>query len=283
MNKVYDSIIIGGGPAGISAALYLHRAGKGVLVIDEGKSALLTAEKIENYYGVAQSGKQLFETAQQNAKSIGVQILRQTVSEILPGNQFTVKADTDYFAKTVLIATGSRRNRPNIKNLEKFEGKGVSYCATCDGFLYRGKTVAVIGFSDQAVSEAAALHVCEKIYLLTNQNALEKNVNGVIIKNNKIISFEGEDRLNAVVFEDGEKLPLDGVFIAYGSAGAFEFAKRMGLRIDQNGSIFNTDTTTNIKGIFVAGDCAGTTRQVVKAADDGRKAAVNIINYLKKV
>lgn len=146
---MYDIIIIGAGPAGISAALYAKRANSNVLVLYQGETSLENAEKIENYYGFPGgiTGKKLYESGIKQAKELGIEINKKEVIQIENlGNTFNVKTeDGDYETKSVIISTGNKKLKPKIKGIKEFEGKGISYCAICDAFFYRNKNVAVIG------------------------------------------------------------------------------------------------------------------------------------------
>ena len=170
---MYDVVIIGAGPAGVSASLYAKRANLNVLIIYYGESNLEKATKIENYYGFIDgvSGVDLYNTGIQQAKRIGVEVKNLEVLGIdYMQDAFNIKTESEIFeTKTVILATGNKKVRPNIKGIEEFEGKGISYCAICDAFFYRNKNVAVIGNGKFAVNEAEELsHVVNKVSILTN-------------------------------------------------------------------------------------------------------------------
>lgn len=174
---MYDVIIVGAGPAGISASLYTVRGNLKTVVIYKEKSGLEKAKNIENYYGFENGikGEELYKIGIEQAKNLGAKILNDEVTNIqieMQENEQIFKVQTlsnEFKAKTVILATGNKKNKPNIENLDKFEGKGVSYCAICDGFFYRNKKVAVIGNGDYAISEAMDLqNVAKSISILTN-------------------------------------------------------------------------------------------------------------------
>lgn len=174
---MYDVIIIGGGPAGISASLYTIRANLKTLVIYKEKSALEKAEKIENYYGFENgiSGQELYKAGIKQAENLGVETIQAEVTNIqieIKEDNYIFKVQTlkeQFYARKVILATGNKKNRPNIKNIEKYEGKGISYCAICDAFFYRNKDVVVIGNGDYAISEAIELqNVVKSVTILTN-------------------------------------------------------------------------------------------------------------------
>ena len=173
MNK-YDLIVIGAGPAGISASLYAKRANLDVLVLYYGKSELEKASKIDNYYGFVDGikGNDLYQTGIQQAKNLGVKVLEKEILSIEMNEELMFEAKTvneSFLAKAIVIATGNKKIRPNIKGIEDFEGKGVSYCAICDGFFYRGKNVVVIGNGNFALHEAEDLvNIANDVKILTN-------------------------------------------------------------------------------------------------------------------
>ena len=187
---MYDVIIIGGGPAGISASLYTVRANLKTLVIYKEKSALEKAEKIENYYGFENgiTGQELYNAGIKQAENLGVKTIQAEVTNIqmeMQEDNYIFKVQTlneEFYARKVILATGNKKNKPNIKKLEKYEGKGISYCAICDAFFYRNKDVVVIGNGDYAISEAKELqNVVKSVTILTNGQEVPeyraKNVN----------------------------------------------------------------------------------------------------------
>ncbi|HEY8500379.1 MAG TPA: NAD(P)/FAD-dependent oxidoreductase [Clostridia bacterium] len=286
-----DVIIIGKGPAGISAALYTIRANLKTLVIGLNDSALHKAGMIENYYGFPQpvSGKQLLENGEKQISRFGAEILNEEVIGIEKEDVFVVKTvKGEYRALTVLIAAGQKTADVKIKNLNKFEGRGVGYCTTCDGFFYRGKTVGVLGYKDFALHEANELiPFTNNITIFTNgQNpefsAESSGLAGKFELNGKPISaFEGEDYLERIVFQDGSVYPLDGIFIAYGSASTINFAMKMGILTKDRAIVVNENQETNIEGLFAAGDCTGVFKQISVAVGQGAVAGRRMIEYVR--
>ena len=198
---MYDVIIIGAGPAGISASLYTIRGNLKTLVIYKEESALEKAQKIENYYGFENGieGKELYKTGIEQAKNLGVEIIEEEVTNIQIDFIETDKGQSEqifkvetlnneFQAKSVILATGNKKNKPNIDNIDEYEGRGISYCAICDGFFYRNKDVAVIGNGDYAISEAKDLqNVAKTIKILTNGNQIpEYRAENVDIINKEI-------------------------------------------------------------------------------------------------
>ena len=284
--KKYDSIVIGAGPAGISASIYIKRANKNVLVLYSGTSELEKAEKIDNYYGFANgiSGKKLYENGIIQAKNLGIDVEEKEVVDIefLKNSNFIVKTTNENFeSKTIVIATGNKKIKPNIKGINKFDGKGISYCAICDGFFYKGKDVAVIGDGNFAISEAKDLEgVAESIKILTNGRDVRLE-NEFELDTRKIKEIGGEEKVEFVEFEDGEKINVNGVFIAQGVAGGINFAKKLGIFTEEDNIIVNENMETNIRGIFASGNLTGGLLQVNKAVYEGAKAGLQVVKYLK--
>lgn len=285
---MYDVIILGAGPAGVSASLYCKRANKNVLIIYNGSSELLKAQKIDNYYGFENgiSGKDLYETGIKQSQNLGVEIIKQEVIKIEMENGYfnVITEKNSYKSKSVIIAMGSKKNTLKIQGVQEFEGKGISYCAICDGFFYKNKDVAVIGSGNYAISETNDLiNIANKITILTNgEKAPEFRADNVEIVTKNIKQISGENRVQEIEFDDNSYLKTDGVFIAQGTAGAVDFAKKLGIMSQNNNIIVNENMETNIKGIFACGDCTGGLLQVSKAVYEGTKAGLAVIEYLKK-
>ena len=285
---MYDVIILGAGPAGVSASLYCKRANKNVLIIYNDSSELLKAPKIDNYYGFENgiSGKDLYETGIKQSQNLGVEIIKQEVVKIEMENGYfnVITEKNSYKSKSVIIAMGSKKNTLKIQGGQEFEGKGISYCAICDGFFYKNKDVAVIGSGNYAISETNDLiNIANKITILTNgEKAPEFRADNVEIVTKNIKQISGENRVQEIEFDDNSYLKTDGIFIAQGTAGAADFAKKLGIMSQNNNIIVNENMETNIKGIFACGDCTGGLLQVSKAVYEGTKAGLAVIEYLKK-
>lgn len=284
---MYDVIIIGSGPAGVSASLYTKRAGKETLIIYSGKSNLENTEKIENYYGFENgiSGKELYENGINQAKNIGVEVKNEDVIKIdlIQDKVFNVQTSKgNYQTKTVIIAVGQKRQTLEIKGTSEFEGKGVSYCAICDGFFYRNKDVAVIGSGEYAVSETNDLiNLANKITILTNgAEAPNIRADNVEIITKGIKEIDGDSRVEEIVLDDDSKIKVDGVFIALGGNGPVAIAKKIGLMLKNNKIEVDENMHTNINGIFACGDCTDGLLQVCKAVYEGAKAGLEAVKYL---
>ncbi len=279
-------IIAGQGPAGISAALYAVRGGADVTVIAKDGGALAKADLIQNYYGFARGvpAAQLIEQGVEQAKNLGVNVVRDEIAGIEFGEDgYTVKTiGGQYEAGAVIIACGVSRNVPPIRDIQTWEGRGVSYCAICDGFFFRGKKVAVIGSGKYALSEYNVLKgIIEDVTICTNGETPAFDTAGIRTDTRKIEAFEGGDALSALLFADGSRESYDGAFIACGSAGAFELSKKLGLETAGNKIAVNEKRETNIPGIYAAGDCTPGLQQIAKAVCDGMVAGTEALKYLK--
>ena len=286
---MYDVIIVGAGPAGISASLYTIRRNLKTLIIYKEKSALEKSTKIENYYGFENgiNGEELYKIGIRQAQNIGAEVIKDEVTNIkidyLNEKEYTFKVETlnnEFKAKSVILATGNKKNKPNIKNMDKYEGKGISYCAICDGFFYRNKNVAVIGNGDYAIAEAKDLqNIAKSITILTNgRQAPEYRAENININTKKIDQIEGENKVEEIDFVDNTKMKIDGIFIAQGVAGSTEFAKKIGAKINNDKIVVDENMKTSIKGLFACGDCTGGLYQVSKAVYDGTKAGLAVLN-----
>lgn len=291
---MYDTIIIGSGPAGITASLYIKRAGFNVLIISKEESALKKAEKIENYYGFAEpiSGKDLEENGLKQAERLGVEILKREVISIkyADNNYEVITANQSkhekYIARTVVLATGANRNIPNIKGIKEYEGRGISYCAICDAAFFRNKDVAVLGNGEYAIGEIEELlPVAKSVTMLTdgrqyieNRSISEK----LRVNNKKVREFRGTNKIEEIEFEDNTKEKINGVFIAQGTASSLDFAKKIGARIENNYIIVNDQMETTVPNVYACGDCTGGILQISKAVYEGTKAGLAIINKLRQ-
>lgn len=283
---MYDVIIIGAGPAGISASLYVKRANKNVLVLYHGESQLEKAHMIDNYYGFPGgiTGKDLYDDGIKQAKELGVKVKNEEVLHLSMNSDMIYEVKTsegEYTAEALILSTGNKKIKPNIKGIDDFDGKGVSYCAICDGFFYRKKEVAVIGNGDYALSEAGDLeNIVKKLTILTDGlPAPETDKYEVITK--KIKEIKGDLRVGSVVFEDGSELEVKGVFVAQGVAGGADFAKKLGVALDGDSIKVNPDMSTNAPGVFSCGNINGGLLQVCKAVYEGAEAGLSAVKYVK--
>lgn len=281
-------LIIGNGPAGISASLYTARAGVDTTILARDAGALAKAEKIENYYGFAEpvSGRELLDRGIAQAKRLGVSFETAEVVDLSYDGRFVVTTKTGaYQGDAVVLATGAPRTAPKIKGLPELEGAGVSYCAICDGFFYRGKDVAVLGCCEYAAHEAQALlPLAKSVTLVTNgEKPIDNLPEGVAVNTARIAALEGEGRLSAIAFEDGSRLNIDGLFIAQGVAGSAEFARKIGAETVGNRIVVDERMSTTIPGLFAAGDCTGGMLQISKAVCQGAEAGAQAVKLLRNL
>ncbi len=297
--KIYDMIIVGGGPAGLTAAIYAGRANKSALVLEKGTfgGQITSSPKVENIPGFASvTGNEFAEKLLAQAMDLDAEIECCEVEKVIPGDPHTVVTDEgEFFGKTVIIATGTKHRLLGLPKEEDFIGEGISFCAVCDGAFYEGKTVGVIGGGNSALQEALLLsETCEKVYLVQNlefltgeeklQQAVAKRENIQVILGTVVEELLGEDSFAGIRVSGKvcEEIALDGLFVAIGLIPQNDaFASLVDL--DNNGYVASgEDCTTNVPGIFVAGDCrTKKIRQVATAAADGAIAALAACSYLR--
>lgn len=283
-----DTLIIGSGPAGISASLYILRAGFSVTIVGMGIGSLEKAEKIENYYGIPSpvSGRELAETGIMQAEALGAKILKKEVVGISWDNNFKVKLnDAIIDARSVVIASGSQRKKPKIKNLAEFEGKGISYCAVCDAAFFKNKRTSVLGAGEYALHEFRELYgtAGEVIVLTDGNNISAKFPDNTEIITEKVTEAYGNKVLEGVILENGRRVEISGLFIALGTAGGADLAKKLGIQTENNVIITDENMCTDIPGLFSAGDCTGGLLQVSTAVGEGAKAGMSVIKYLRNI
>lgn len=280
-------VIIGSGPAGVSAALYAVRAGADTTVLTKGSGALDRAEKIENYYGFAQpvSGAELERRSIENAKRLGVKFVTAEAVGLTYIDKLTVETLAEnYPADAVILATGASRAVLRIPGLAGLEGHGVSYCATCDAFFYRGKDVAVLGSGEYALHEVQALlPVAKSVALLTNGSPLTAQFPPEVkVYPQKVDAICGEKVVTGVQLSGGEQLAVSGVFVALGVAGSTALARKIGAEVDGNRIVVDANMQTTVPGLYAAGDCTGGLLQVAKAVYEGAQAATEAVKALRK-
>ena len=282
---MYDVIIIGAGPAGVSAAVYAKRGGLNVLVIAKDTGTLEKAKKIENYYGFKSiTGEELYRNGLEQLKHLDIELVKDEVVQLNYTNKFEVTTVNNVFeSKYVVLATGVSRNVPNIRGIKEFEGKGVSYCAICDAFFYRNKNVAVLGSGNYAIHEAEILKpVAKSVTLLTNNEKLVENRDiDLNVNEKKIREVRGYDKVDEVVFDDDTKEKVNGIFVAIGTASTNDLARKIGARVENNNIVVNENLETNVPGLYACGDCTGGILQISKATYEGTKVGLEIINKIK--
>ena len=280
-------VIIGSGPAGVSAALYAARAGVETTVLTKGPGALDRAELIQNYYGFAEpiSGAELERRGIEGAKALGVQFVTTEAVGLTYTDKLTVETLAGNFpADAVILATGASRAAPHIPGLAGLEGHGVSYCATCDAFFYRGRDVAVLGSGEYALHEVQALlPVVKSVTLLTNGSPLTASFPPeVTVCPEKVNAILGEERVSGVELSGGKTVALSGVFVALGVAGSTALARKLGAEVDGNRILVDEHMQTTLPGLYAAGDCTGGLLQVAKAVYEGALAGTEAAKALRK-
>ena len=279
-------VIVGSGPAGCSAALYAARAGMEPTVISKGIGALQKAEQIQNYYGFEEgiTGAELYRRGVAGAQAVGTQFVTAEVVGLDYAATLVVQTTAgDYPADAVILATGTGRIAPKIAGLAEHEGRGVSYCATCDAFFYRGKTAAVLGTGEYALHEVQALlPLAGKVILCTNGEPLTaESPAGVTVSTEHLEAIEGEETVTALRLVGGGLLPADGLFVALGVAGSAALARKLGAPVENGRIVVDEKMQTGIPGLFAAGDCTGGMLQVCKAVYEGALAATEAIKQIR--
>lgn len=280
-------VIIGSGPAGVSAALYAARAGVETTILTKGPGALDRAELIQNYYGFAEpiSGAELERRGIEGAKALGVQFVTTEAVGLTYMDKLTVETLAgDFPADAVILATGASRAAPHIPGLAGLEGHGISYCATCDAFFYRGRDVAVLGSGEYALHEVQALlPVVKSVTLLTNGSPLTASFPPeVTVCPEKVNAILGEERVSGVELSGGKTVALSGVFVALGVAGSTALARKLGAEVDGNRILVDEHMQTTLPGLYAAGDCTGGLLQVAKAVYEGALAGTEAAKALRK-
>lgn len=301
---MYDIVIIGSGPAGMSAAIYAQRAGLKAVVVEKeclGTGKIAESLRVDNYPGLfGENGYDLGEKFRTHAENLGAEFIEGEIIKIVRSKgYYTLQLDADkaLSTKTVIYAAGTQCRRLGVVGEQELLGRGVSYCAVCDGAFYKNKVVAVIGGGDTALGDAVLLSgLAKKVYLVHRRGefrankALQNKVSGikniVPVSNAAVQKINGKDHVEAVaILQNGSEkaLPVDGVFVAIGSTPNSALVKEL-LDIDENGYIAAGETgVTSADGIFAAGDVrAKKLRQVVTAVSDGANCVLSAEEYLNK-
>ena len=277
-----DTIVIGCGPAGVSAAVYLKRFNREVVVIGTNDTTLNLAHQIDNYYPFSNiSGKELFDLGVKQLNDLNITLFEEIVTSIEYYGHFIIKTrNNTYEAKKVILATGKARNKLKVKNTKAYETKGLSYCATCDGFFYRNQKIGIIGSGSAMRHELEFLkNISKDITIFTDGEALE--LEGFNVVTEKLVSFYGDEYLEGVETLTN-KYPIDGMFVAIGDASTFDFIKHLGITTDEkNNIVVNSNYMTNIKNLYAIGDAIGGVLQIAKAVYDGMMVA-HFINKEKE-
>ncbi|OLN26989.1 Thioredoxin reductase [Desulfovibrio sp. DV] len=294
MNRT-QCLIIGSGPAGLSAAIYTSRAGMATVVA--GCEPKIAGDyDIDNYFGFPEtiSGRDLIERGLRQAERFGTAIVCQRVLAVHMAEDGSFHCVTDkgeYDAEAIIIAAGVNRVRPGIANIGDYDGKGVSYCVSCDGFFFRGRKVVVVGEGNYAANQALELTNFTSnvtIYTQGKEPAMDERFAaslaeaGIPVSTAKIVRLAGEPAMTGAVLEDGTAIEAEGLFVAMGQASALDFAKTLG--VATSGAFIEADheQKTNVPGVFAAGDCVGHFMQISVAVGEGAKAGRAAIAHIKE-
>lgn len=289
LKSLYDLIIIGAGPAGLQAAIYLARAEKKVLLLDKGWGKIMLAIECENYFGFPRgiSGKHLLERGLEQAKRFGAEFKQEEVLGVKKTiNGFEIETSRSKYATQKVLITTGKAIKPILENEKKFIGQGVSYCVDCDGPLFKDKQVGVVGSGNFAASEALDLLVHTKnIIIFTNGNKAKfskklvervKEAKISIIED-KILKLQGRERLEYIVLNRA-RMKMDGVFMAVGFASSLDFAQALGLQAKGIFLVVDKKQKTSVKGVWAAGDCLEPPFQIAKAVGEATIAALDMIS-----
>lgn len=298
-NTKYDVIIIGAGPAGIAASIYLKRANVNCLLLEsDAPGGLLNKiHKIENYPGFTDdTGSILAFRMYSQVESLGIDLKIEKVINIKNTNgSYEVFTKNNVFvSKYIIIATGRTPKKLEVKNSEKYEGKGISYCAVCDGALYRNKDIAIVGGGNTAIDTANYMsNIANKIYIINRssnlradqkgQEEIKKLENVNVLYNTKLKDIIGDDTgVQGVVLEDGTEINLSGIFVCIGQTNNSAFYQNLNLKTDNRGIVVDKDLKTTANNVYACGDSISKDLyQVVTATSEGAMVASNIIKLVR--
>ncbi|OPY27693.1 MAG: Sulfide dehydrogenase subunit alpha precursor [Methanocella sp. PtaU1.Bin125] len=298
-DKIFDIAIIGAGPAGLTSAIYCGRANLSTVVIGNVfDSQVAKAGDIQNYPGIASiQGIELIEKFQEHAERYDIAIVPSNVTRIIPGDVFTLYTDTEeYRSRSIIVATGAKHRELNIPGEKAYTYKGVSYCSICDGLLYKGKKVAVVGHGEQAAKATLYLAgLCSEVVMLTDrpdidsptyENQILSTGNIRVVTGAKVLSIEGNELVSRIKYAAREgpatTEAVEGVFIEGGMPNSL-IVKELGVGIDPKGNVIvhRPDQSTDVPGVFAAGDITGGIHQISKAVGEGASAAMSAMLYVK--
>lgn len=293
----YDVVILGTGPAGLQAAIHAARRKVTVLVLGkETKSSLFHAH-VENFCCLFNvNGEDMLSVGRQQAVNFGADVIEEDVLKIGPDNGiFKIVTESGHAiqSKTVIIATGTTRNKLGVAGEKRLLGRGVSYCVECDANFYKGEDIAVIGSASAAVSGALTmLDYARSVHLICDKPDVTEALKGQLVKSSVIVHEDakvkdivGQDKVEAVSLEDGSTVSVNGVFIELGAKGIMELATHLGVLLDDEMKYIQTNKKmeTNVEGVFAAGDICGPPWQMAKAVGEGCVAGIGAASYAKKM
>lgn len=293
---IYDVIIIGLGASGVSASIYAKRSGLNVCVVNYGVPGgiISTSSIVENYPGIKSiSGSDFAFNLFEHFNSLNIPLYNEEVINIKNGDIKTViTTNNEYKAKKIIICSGRKPKKLGIKNEDKYMGRGISYCATCDGNLYKNKKVCVVGGGNSALESAIYLsNICEVVYVIVRKDKFigsESLIKDVLNKDNVVVKFNsvieeivGNDVVESIKIKD-EEIKLSGIFINIGYEPSIGILKGLNLKMDNNYIVVDKNMETSVKGIYAAGDIIKKDLyQLVTAVSDGAIAATNVFKSIK--
>jgi thioredoxin reductase (NADPH) len=295
--KNYDVIILGTGPAGLQAAIHAARKKVSVLVMGKETRSSLFHAHVENFCCIFNiTGEEILNVGRQQAANFGADLLEEDVLSILPdGQQFKIVSEsgTELLCKSLIVATGTARNKLGVPGEKEFLGRGVSYCVECDANFFKDEDVAVVGGASAAVGGALTLLeyaktvtlIYEKLDVTDALAAELKKSNVVIHADAKVQEISGDTGVKEIELADGSKIPIAGVFIELGARGVMELAAHIGIQFDDEMKYIDTNKKmeTNVPGVFAAGDICGPPWQMAKAVGEGCVAGIAAASYAKKI
>jgi len=286
--------IIGGGPSGLSAAIYTARADRRTLVFDSGGGTTRDVDTMENVYGFPDgvTGPELVELGRDHATKFGAEVVEEEVVHVgRAGDAYHVETTVEeYEVDGVILATGADYERPAIADVADYEGRGVSYCVECDAYFYRDSPVAVVGTGNYAAQEALMLlDYTDDVRLLTNGSAFEADQHlrervedaDIPVATDRLDRVVGEDALEAVHTRDGDRIEVEGLFVALGTAGGTDIAEMLGVPVENGAIQTDGDQSTTAERVYAAGDVTGGHQQISTSVGEGARAAINLLEEFR--
>lgn len=281
-----DVVIIGGGPAALSAALNLKIRNKSFVVLggNEKVTGLMKAPQIDNYPGMKGiSGTKLLDSFREHAASMEIEVKKEKVYNILDmGGYFSINAGSEFYeAKSIIIATGHGKAK-YFEGEKEYLGKGIGYCATCDGPLYRNRPIAIIAENEEGEEEANFLsEICSQVYFIPTYSSEPKLKENIILLKEKVTAIQGDGNKVTGLVTDKQALKVDAVFIIRNVIPANQLIE--GLELEEGSIKVDPDMSTSVKGVFACGDCVGKPYQISKAVGEGNVASLSVVRYLEKL
>ncbi|MFB6162584.1 MAG: NAD(P)/FAD-dependent oxidoreductase [Halococcoides sp.] len=286
--------IVGGGPAGLAAAVYTARADRETVVFDSGEGTTASVDWMENVYGFPEgiAGPDIVDRGREHAERFGADIIQEEVVRIAEdGDGYAVETTAaTYPADGIILATGSNYETPAIAGIDDYEGQGVSYCVECDAFFYRDQTVGVVGAGNYAAKEATMLlDYTDDVTVYTNGNELtmdhdlqaDLDERGIPVVEESIDDLHGEGVLEVMTMSNERQVPIDGLFVALGAAGGTDLAEMLGVPVANEEIQVEADQSTGVDRVYAAGDVTGGQRQVNVSIGEGTTAAIGLLEELR--